>query len=619
MKKLNNKGFAITTVIYGLSIMAILLISILMATLSANRVNSKQLSQSIEDELNRFSKTATSFEANGDTTQEYIVPEKGDGWYRIELWGAQGGGENGGLGAYTSGIIHLTEGMLLNFYIGRDNGDGKGGESTDVRILGGKYDNFISYDTRIMVAAGGGANANAHGGTLKGYTANMASLGGYIDVRGDFSLKENTKTNGTLIGAPATYTEAEQNTIFGPIPGVAGGGSGYLSSNSPDVGGTSFISGYAGVNAYVEGSNSNNTLYTYHKSTFNEEDATLSYETEGIPYYFVDSYMYPGVNRGNGKAKIERIISDNASPEGLIKKNTKLNGVRYIRDCIGDGSNAGAKIYAIKDGLNLAAGKALIEDADPSRVSSNCRTVDLGNVFDLDEIAVFHKNTGVDYSNNTITVSNNQTFSPQVFLKNNSNDAVGAISKSETETVNGTHISAYQFDSTLYLPPKGTYYIVPVTSENKVISAKENAVDDNNPLSIEYMDGTKRQKWSIEQITDPNITPAGAIEYKIVEVARYHALQLYQEENIVGNRVSANTSFNNISRNNPQIWNIIPTGNGTYVIKTAVPASEAITKSGNIIPQTNVDVSDYYENIIIGKQNYETERFKLIAVENANG
>ena len=55
--KLNNKGFAISTVIYGLSIMGILLIAIVMATMAATRSNSRQWAKSIEDELNRFSKT----------------------------------------------------------------------------------------------------------------------------------------------------------------------------------------------------------------------------------------------------------------------------------------------------------------------------------------------------------------------------------------------------------------------------------------------------------------------------------------------------------------------------------------------------------------------------------
>ena len=123
MKKLNNKGFAITTVIYGLAILGILLMSVLMSTLSQTRVNNADLSKSIEDELNRFSQTSSFFEGTIDSDnypmpQEYVVPSGESGWYKIQLWGAQGG-NNGGLGAYTSGVIHLSEGDKLYFYIGK--------------------------------------------------------------------------------------------------------------------------------------------------------------------------------------------------------------------------------------------------------------------------------------------------------------------------------------------------------------------------------------------------------------------------------------------------------------------------------------------------------------------
>ena len=60
MKK-NNKGFAISTVIYGLSIMGILLVAIMMATMSSNRTHTSQLAKSIEEELNRISRTEISF------------------------------------------------------------------------------------------------------------------------------------------------------------------------------------------------------------------------------------------------------------------------------------------------------------------------------------------------------------------------------------------------------------------------------------------------------------------------------------------------------------------------------------------------------------------------------
>ena len=128
MKKMNNKGFAITTLLYGLMSVGFLVMTLLMGIMSQNRQNTSTLVKKIEEELNRYGETETTFAYIG-TPQEYIVPYGQAGWYKIELWGAQGGnsvGNNsracsygrgnaygggcGGFGAYTSGVIKLNKG-----------------------------------------------------------------------------------------------------------------------------------------------------------------------------------------------------------------------------------------------------------------------------------------------------------------------------------------------------------------------------------------------------------------------------------------------------------------------------------------------------------------------------
>jgi hypothetical protein len=50
-----------------------------------------------------------------------------DGYYEIELWGAQGYSgtlEVTGEGAYTKGILYLTEGMSLYVYVGEEGING---------------------------------------------------------------------------------------------------------------------------------------------------------------------------------------------------------------------------------------------------------------------------------------------------------------------------------------------------------------------------------------------------------------------------------------------------------------------------------------------------------------
>ena len=120
------------------------------------------------------------YEYTGDV-QTFTVPE--DGTYKIELWGASGGDKDqykGGNGAYTSGLITLSQNSKLYIYVGGAgsetdyggyNGGGNiisgqsysgasGGGATDIRLEPGSWNNFNSLKSRIMVAAGGGAANN---------------------------------------------------------------------------------------------------------------------------------------------------------------------------------------------------------------------------------------------------------------------------------------------------------------------------------------------------------------------------------------------------------------------------------------------------------------------------
>ena len=80
---MNNKGFAITTLIYGLAIMMLLLIAIIMATLSSMRRNMKDLSDQIEKELLVASKGTVEYRGYSNDSNEdiYTVPQGGAGYY----------------------------------------------------------------------------------------------------------------------------------------------------------------------------------------------------------------------------------------------------------------------------------------------------------------------------------------------------------------------------------------------------------------------------------------------------------------------------------------------------------------------------------------------------------
>ena len=83
MKKLNNKGFAISTILYSLLIMVFLIVALLMGIMSSNRQNTVSLVKTIEDELNRYSLTSTEFlpvSGASSEAQEYNVPFGQAGW-----------------------------------------------------------------------------------------------------------------------------------------------------------------------------------------------------------------------------------------------------------------------------------------------------------------------------------------------------------------------------------------------------------------------------------------------------------------------------------------------------------------------------------------------------------
>ncbi len=658
MKVRNNKGFAITTVIYGLSIMGLLLVAILMATMSTNRTNSRELAKSIEEELNFIKGSERSFEydnggddeANLPKAQEYIVPEGKSGFYKIELWGTQGAGPTGGLGAYTSGVIQLNEGDRLYFYIGRHVAT-RGGRATEVRVVPGDYTDAESYRTRIMVAAGGGTDPNAFGGTLYGYNNAMISIGGAINATpplntNSFEIATSSTTHGSLMGFKTGYMRSNLNqysvaiTDFKPTYN-GNGGDGYYASNDATTGGTSYISGYGGCETIGIQGRRNSELgsetekkyastFVLQKTTYNEETDETTYVpySESKAYVFLDGRMIPGVNYGDGKAKISLVASTTQINE--IRKNELFNNVTQITDCVTTNNKTvpSMRIAALSNGVDY--GDVVATSASGMRF---CATINITAGKDLDEIDVWHYTSlynvapgsregidGTDVISHDLIVKTNGSNKNIVIGKTT---PAGAVT-SETETVTGLRYSAYQPNLTNYIDD-GVYYIIPVLSENKVLSAKAKPEDDAKTLEVETFMGYKRQKWSIELITDTEINPGyqkddtSTYEYKIIEQARYKALTIIKDENVIFNEISTGRYFNNYKRDNSQIWKIEPVGDGTYRIKTAAPYTLTDgVDSGYLAVNTNDQATAKQGYAMIGRYNKDTERYKLVSANYYN-
>ena len=309
----------------------------------------------------------------------------------------------------------------------------------------------------MVAGAGGGSTAGGQytfgsGGTLYGKDPIFSTYQSYLGNGG-------TQTSGGA--APTKFSSAQSNGTAGSFGkggaggassssatsgSGSGGGSGYYGGSGasglsigtwPGGGGSSYISGYAGVNSV-------------------EENATITHTNQTLHYsgkYFIGGKMLEGQNEGNGYAKITYVRE---KPE---KKTTKLDNVRYIKNCTSyntaNNGNHWIEVQAIKDGVNIAKGKSVtgtttqnasypysrITDGDitydnyaatSSNSKNQCVTVDLGDTYDLDEVAVWNYfGDPRSYYDNITSVSSDN------------NSWTEIIDEASIETSNGHRINAY--------------------------------------------------------------------------------------------------------------------------------------------------------------------------------
>ena len=366
--------------------------------------------------------------------QEFTVPETG--YYKIELWGASGRATSGtaGGGAYTSGYIKLEKDKVLYIYVGEiaknlQNGTTfnggtsinnywPGGGSTDIRLAEGtNWNDSSSIKTRIMVAGSGGictGGASGNGGDIiggdgsygKGGTQKKSGVGLTSEVLSSIGI-----SNGNYcLGGNGYYPGGDAMCI----------GSGSVNTNYGSGGGSSYISGYAGVMSInSSGATTSSTCY---------------YDNN---YYFIGGTMQAGENlNNNGIAKITYVGT--SKPQRI---NVGLNNVKYIQITVTPENKKVMEIQAIKDGVNILNGisNASLDnnafDGDITTggsLSGSKINITLNSVTDLDEIAIWTDwTTSGTTSNVTIKTSSNGSTYTDVLSDN------GEV------TTNGKRISAY--------------------------------------------------------------------------------------------------------------------------------------------------------------------------------
>ena len=214
------------------------------------------------------------------TNKEQVITINESSDYLLEVWGAQGG-NNGGYGGYSRGIIYLEAGTKLyinpgemgsgngshSYLAGGYNGGGNalsdgdgnsrqasGGGATHIALSSGELKTFSSKQNDILIVAGGGAGKGYNavcgteliigsgGGYIGGsskYTSHNAGCGNDSTVGGGQEastqpVQSNYKVRGTFgQGASADYIGGGGGYYGGNVGGIAGGGgSGYINNNN---------------------------------------------------------------------------------------------------------------------------------------------------------------------------------------------------------------------------------------------------------------------------------------------------------------------------------------------------------------------------------------------------
>lgn len=286
---MNNKGFAITTILYGTLILFMLLLVSMLGILSTYKDRLSKLVDSnngARDIINNSNNSSDvddfEYEQGYDYDEdipyyEFVVPVNGK--YKLEVWGAQGGDGNsrpGGYGGYSTGVVSLEKDEVLYIYVGgkgengsnsvettaggyNGGGQGKctasyyvggGGGATHIATKEGLLKDLSSTDDidKILIVAGGGGGSAYLDSDARTYQ--LGCGGGYIGrtATGSTSDGTNTTSDGgmqTAAGTTGAVKGSFGQGANGDSSGKPGGGGGLWGGNTSAYAGAGG-SGYIG-------------------------------------------------------------------------------------------------------------------------------------------------------------------------------------------------------------------------------------------------------------------------------------------------------------------------------------------------------------------------------------
>lgn len=409
--------------------------------------------------------TEWTFGHNGSPQSVILKPGK----YKFECWGSSGGINNSSWytdakGGYSKGEITLKKQTTLYIYVGESgyassstnnntksgfNGGGKGylnqqvmgtyysmygGGVTDIRLVGGAWDNEQSLLSRIIVAGGGGGSysyTGGAGGGLEGgagYSANDRHRPGGTQYQGGIG-RVNTENGSFGKGGSVkdSFGEGGGGGWFGGAGmnggGAAGGGSGYiLTKNSYKPVGYTPTSEYYFDNIVMTPGGNTSGAYGYALITL----------LQALPFLTVSSY---NSTQATFKAdhtdptlltKIEYFIDDvlketittDLTTEKTINYTLEDNALHTLKIVVTDSNNATAeKVLSISKNI-----MPLPENVNLNDISTKLTEVNAGfkvgktsiiNTLALKNIEASLNNTLVELSEKIKTSFNSSDASVQ--------------------------------------------------------------------------------------------------------------------------------------------------------------------------------------------------------------
>ena len=204
--------------------------------------------------------------AEYSSPQSYELTIPHTGYYKLEVWGAQGGyglfgngaiNKLGGKGGYSSGYVRLNENTTLSVVVGGKGGQygggyngggaggysradeysGGGGGATHIATATGLLKDLSSNKSSVLIVAGGGGG----GSTCSSMDSNIIFGGG---AGGGLTAGSNYRSLAT--GASQT-SSGTITSGFGRVGSFGLGGSGYLSGSSCESSGGGGGGYYGGV------------------------------------------------------------------------------------------------------------------------------------------------------------------------------------------------------------------------------------------------------------------------------------------------------------------------------------------------------------------------------------